>query len=220
MSAGAWIKSGALGSALLGLTLLSGTASALLIGVSGPNSTDGTAPSIIAAPAFILDDVVTNTGMEGFNEAIGVVTTVDYSIDGGGVIAAGTRVDSHMIFLNSEGTRRLTHSNVNWIFDELILGVMSDSGGLLEAASTPELGAPGTVYPTAGFPARGLEGGDSYVVSGSMLTLSMVVTEPGDWIRVVTASAAVPEPGVLGILGLGLLALGVARRRSGGSVRG
>ena len=206
----------ALGIALSG-ALITSSASASLISVTGPLSSTGTAAEIIAAPDNILDDVVTNLAQQGFDEAQGVLTSVDFGIDGGGIISAGTLVDSHMIFLNSAGGTDITHFNVQWTFDGTILGVMSDSGGTLESASTSELGAPGTNYttpfpgsgPAAPFPARGLEGGgDGYVISGNVLTLSMHVTEPGDWIRVVTAATPVPEPATLTLMLLGLAGLG------------
>jgi len=80
----------------------------------------------------------------------------------------------------------MTDANVEWIFDGPILGVMSDAGGTLEAASSGILGATGTTYPGA-FSARGMEGGDSYSVAGNQITVTMTASEPGDWIRVVTA---------------------------------
>lgn len=178
---------------------------AAIIGVTGPNSSAGTAPAIIAAPTDILDDIVFNTGMEGFNEASGVVTTVAHSIDGGGTIPIGTLVNSHMIFLNSAGSASLSHTDVVWTFDGAILGVMSNGNGSFEAASTFELGNPLTNYtvtfagsgPAAPFSNRGLESADSYVVALNQITVNMSVTEPGDWIRVVTAApdSQIPEPG-------------------------
>jgi len=212
---------------VLGTLAIAFPANALLVGVSGPNSSAGTAPAIIAPPPHALDDITTNTGMQGFNEAQGVLTTVAHGIDGAS-IPAGTLVDSHMIFLNSEGSAFLSHFNVVWTFDSQILGVMSDSGGTLEAASTFELGAPGTNYtvtfpgsgPAAPFTARGLEGlgnpaaADGYIISadGFSITVGMVVTEPGDWIRVVTA-ASVPEPTTLLLIGTGLVGLVGFRRK-------
>ena len=213
--------------AALAITVLAAPAQALLKTVVGPSSTAGVFPAIIGAPANILDDIVTNTAMQGFNEAQGVTTTVAHSIDGGGAIAAGTRVNSHMIFLNSVAPELLAHGSVFWFFNTPIIGIMSDSGGTLEAASTFELGNPATNYtatvpgsgPAPPFALRGLEGNNGTGLNGSdgyqiidpaILKVSMVVSEPGDWIRVVTA---VPEPASLAIFGLGVLALGILMRR-------
>ena len=203
---------------LLPLALIAATAAsahAALISVSGPNSSAGAAPAIVSAPANVLNDDVTNTAMRGFDEAQGVVTTTDFLIDGG-TLLAGSFVDSHMIFLNTAGTGQLSHSGVVWTFSGPILGVMSNATGSYEAASSFELGAPGTNDATCpGAPpymARGLEANDSYSVAGNMLTVNMIVTQPGDWIRVVTA-AQVPEPGSMLLFGSGVAALLLRRRR-------
>lgn len=187
----------------LAIGLLAFRADAAITGVTGPVSSVGTAAEIIPAPSDVLNNVVFNTGQQGFNEAK-VVTTNNYATDGG-LILAGTLVSSHMIFVNAEnGTEfppLLTHEDVEWTFSQAILGVMSDNDGDLEAASTPELGAPGTNYTVgpaaqvAPFPARGLEPGgpgglhtDGYSVSGNEITVTMHVSQPGDWIRVVTCA--------------------------------
>ena len=168
---------------LLSICMIAVGADAALISVSGPNSSSGIAPAIIAAPTDALDDITTNLRMEGFDEAQGVVTTVDHLTDGGFIIAAGTLVDSHMIFLNSPGGTALSHNQVVWTFSDIILGVMSDSNGNLEAASTFELGNPATNYtvtfpgsgPAAPFAARGMEAADSYLVAGNQITVNMGV---------------------------------------------
>ena len=202
---------------------------ATLISVAGPNSSMGAAAAIAPAPLHALDDIATNTAMQGFNEALGLTTSVNHNTDGGGVIAAGTMVDSHMIFLNSSGPANLSHFGTIWTFSAPIIGIMSDGNGNLEAASTFELGAPGTNYtaifggsgPAAPFPARGLEGnngtglgGDGYqLLAPNVLRIGMNVSEPGDWIRVVTRSTAiVPEPSIPLLLGIGIGALFVRRR--------
>lgn len=115
------------------------TAHATLISVTGMNSRLGVPPAIIGAPADVNDDSSANTGMRGFDERQGVLLLADLSVDGG-TIAADTTVDSHMIFLNTEGYTLNTHTGVEWTFDGEILGVMSDSTGALEVASSPILG--------------------------------------------------------------------------------
>ncbi len=141
--------------------------------------------------------------MQGFNEKQNVLLKENLKVDFGEFIEAGIRVNSHMIFLDSPQSSRVTQS-VEWLFDGDILGIMSDSRGKLEGASTAILGAEGTEYKTFG--GRGLEGNEKYTVDGNKLNLQMTVTKPGDWIRVVTKANAqsVPEPTSM----LGLLAVG------------
>ncbi|NJN40841.1 MAG: hypothetical protein HC807_08620 [Gammaproteobacteria bacterium] len=180
-------------------------ANAMLLSVTGPNSNLGAAPAIIAAPPDVNDDAAYNTGMQGFDERQNVLLGAAILIDGGGSIAAGTRVNSHMIFLNTGPGNNTTangHYNVVWTFDGIILGIMSNQNGSLEVSSSGVLGAIGTAYPNAPFAARGIEnnnGGvgpfsaDGYtILTANTLRVGMSVTEPGDWIRVVTS---VPEPG-------------------------
>lgn len=206
------IKTGLAAVCLLGLS--TAVSNGAIVGVGAGNSSAGTAAAIIAAPADVNDDAAINTGQQGFNEAQGIVTALAYDTDQG-TIAAGTRVDSHMIFLNSRGNTALSHFNIRWEFSGSILGVMANIGGSHEAASSAELGAAGTTYPSA-FGNRGLEGSyidgpfgtnDAYSIAGNFLTLSMKVTEPGDWIRIVTVSA-VPLPAALPLYAAGVALLG------------
>ena len=182
--------------------LLVASAQGSIIGVNGPVSSMGVAPTVIAPPSSVLDDLPTVNGMRGFNEAQGVLTTVAHGIDNGS-IAAGTLVNSHMILMNNAGDDLLTHFGVVWTFDTPIIGVMSDYWGAYEAMSSFELGYPGTNYTVpstvggrvAPFAMRGMESRDSYsILNPFQLQVGMSVREPGDWIRVVTA-VSVPEPG-------------------------
>lgn len=140
----------------------------------------------------------------GFDERQVVVLAAALTVDGG-VIPAGTAVNSHMILLNHESAADFTFLsvlNVSWTFNGAVLGVMSDIGGTLEAASSTLLGAPGTLYPGP-FNNRGLElapgsllrgaGGitnEGYTIVGNTLIVGMQVAQPGDWIRVITAATA------------------------------
>ncbi|WP_169566135.1 hypothetical protein [Sneathiella limimaris] len=169
---------------------------------------------IIGNPLNVLDDGTKNDRQQGFNEAQGVLLTEDLLVDGG-VIAKGMRVDSHMIFLNSRGLEKIYHYGVQWEFSGTILGVMSDIDGDLEAASSELLGAEDTTYDngntnqSAPFRKRGMEADyDGYNILGlgNVLEVDMFVTEPGDWIRVVTVSA-VPLPAALPLYGAGIAVL-------------
>lgn len=194
--------------------------SATLVSVVGPLSSLGASPAIIAPPANVLSLNALNFGQQGFNEAQSVVTSTGYLTDQG-VLPAGSLVDSHMIFFNAPGPGFAYHYGVLWTFDNPIVGVMSGILGGMEALSTPELGAPGTNYTVpflgSGLPApylgRGLEPdfGDSYVILGNSLLLNSAVTDPGDWVRVITA---VPEPSTLGMVCAGVLLFLVLIRRN------
>ncbi len=186
-------------------------ASADITGVSGPMSTRGVAAMEIAAPAFATNAAATNEAQQGFNEQQDILLTTDVAVDGG-MISSGTWVSSHMIFLNNPGGGRITHNDVVWTFDGDVLGVMSNSNGGLEMASTSILGSTTTTYPGSTFNARGFEGNDDYTISGNTLTVDMTVTQPGDWIRVVTASP-VPAPGAALLAAFGLPIAGLAKRR-------
>lgn len=194
-------------------------AGAAIIGVTGGGE-------IIAPPSDMSDDATTNTTIQGFDERQGIQLSHDLSVDDG-LIAAGTWVNSHMLFLNSAGNTRvragLNGSPISFIFDGLILGIMSDRNGEKESASNAILGAISTLYPGS-FKARGLETNsvaqtnDWYDADGSTLYLGMMVTEPGDWIRVITASPdgelpVVPAPAPAMLLGTGVIALLLVRRR-------
>lgn len=171
---------------------------------------------IIAAPASVYNDApgAENNHQQGFNEMQNVVLEFDIDVDEG-IITAGTVVNSHMIFLNTPETDIVTTDpDVQWIFDGIILGVMSDNYGVMEAATNSILGAPGTLYPGS-FNDRGLEltgvnNPDSYTVSGNSIIITMSVNEPGDWIRVITAP--VPVPGSFLLLGSAMIGFAGFRR--------
>ena len=158
---------------------------------------DGVPGKIIAAPTRVLDGAIaSSTHMVGFDERQNVLLDRDLEVDGG-MIAKGTRVNSHMILFNlpdnSDGTAAPSEwffgarAENEWIFSGPVLGVMSDMDGLLEAESTERLGAPATAYPSGAFFLRGFEDNDAYHgVGTTRLRVRMSVWQPGDWIRVIT----------------------------------
>ena len=107
----------------------------------------------------------------------------------GGSVAAGTAVDSHLIFLSPYPDHPTRHVAVTWRFSGAVLGVMSDTHCSLQMRSDTLLGSPGTKYPgRSAF--RGMERrlGDHYEINGDTLVVTMTVPQLGDWIRVITAA--------------------------------
>lgn len=171
-------------------------------------------PDIIAAVS-VQEDSPTNNHQQAFNEKQAVFLNSAINVDGG-TIAAGQTVDSHLIFLNSQGGT-FVNDRQTWGFDGQILGVMSQQNGGMLAATNSLFAAFGDYFTTGStlpFNAAGLEqnnilSGDGYIINGLLLDLRMRVTEPGDWIRVITASAVpIPAaiflfaPALLGFIGL------------------
>lgn len=193
-------------------------ANAMLVGTNGVQGAQ-----IIGAPTDITSNGAHNSVIQAFDEAADIVLGADLAVDGG-FIAAGKRIASHMIFLNSPNGEPVSAGFsglglITFTFKMKILGVMSDSKGLLEIASsyvpgtlTHFLGAEGTTYPLDWFYSRGLERTDRYAVDGKTIGLRMGVTNQGDWVRVVTASP-VPLPASVWALLLALAALGLQRLR-------
>jgi hypothetical protein len=195
--------------AVVGALFAATSASAAITGVT-PGGT------IIAAPGSALDGVNESSTMQGFDEMPGFVVGAGGLAVDGGVIAPGTLVNSHMIFLDPVDGNLTYLEDIVWTFSETVVGVMSDYTGSLEVASTGDLGALGTTYPAAAFDGRGMEPGDQddYSISGSTLTVSMQATSPGDWIRVITSETVIPEPSTIAVWSLlGLIGCAVAYRR-------
>ena len=197
---------------------LGAAAEAKIIGVAGPVSSAGAPPMhLLVAPSHVIDSMVTNEGIQGFDEEQGVSASSAWMHDTGS-LTMGETYDSHMLFLNSPGPMTIIHHEVTFTFDREIKGVMSDIFGMFEHASNGDFAKAGTIYPGGPFQYRGIETvfGDSYHVAGNTITLNLSVTQPGDWIRVVTGGPIVPEPtSVMALFGLGLMGLvGYRRRRS------
>jgi hypothetical protein len=199
---------------LLTAMLFAANSQAALVSVSGQGK--------IVSPKSVQEDYPTNTKQWGFNEQQGVVLTRDVFVDDT-VIAKGTKVDSHLIFLNSKGTKKLK-KKAKWTFDGDIIGVMSDKRGTLIKKSN-DLFAAFDDYFTKGktlpFNNAGFEGSiDEYILNSfgapTMLEVTMKVREPGDWIRVLTLSqdvSAVPVPAAAWLFAPALIGFMGLRRK-------
>lgn len=137
------------------------------------------------------------------DEAQNTVLAATVAVDGGSV-AAGTSVDSHLLWFDPKISQRVQASVT---FSGRILGVIITQSGLL--ATNDLLGLAGVTYLMPRL--VGLEGADLFSINGNVLMVDWRASTPGDHIRVITATVPVPAAG--GLLALGLLGLAAMRRR-------
>ncbi|GAA0487371.1 hypothetical protein GCM10009096_32810 [Parasphingorhabdus litoris] len=138
-----------------------------------------------------------------FNEQQGVALTAAV-----GGLAAGTLVNSHYVFFDPAGGRR-ARGYVD--FDSDILGVLTTRGPL--SSTDTLLGLSNVNYLNPG--ARGLEGNDRFSIAGNRINVDFRASSPGDFVRVLTAAPAVPEPATWAMMigGFGLVGGALRRRR-------
>lgn len=127
-------------------------------------------------------------------------------------IAQGTFVRSHFIHFDAPpGGSGAIQGFVK--FDRPIIGVIVlNTPGFRHLDDSDFLGAP-TLF-TSGSDFRGMEmTNDSFTItaSGDTLQFSMGISQPGDFIRVLT-EGDVPAPGALALAGFSMLALNRRRR--------
>ncbi len=172
---------------------------------------------VIAAPASVTDAAPVNSPLiQGFNEKSGVtlaapLTMQNYNLSPTTALA-GTTVDSHMFFMNRSGGALQTTA-ASFSFSTNVLGIITSLAGL--DATDSLLGAAGTTYED-GFTARGLEGADSVAFSGNTVSLTFAITQPGDWVRVITVAdvAPVPLPAGASLMLAGIGAFAAMRRKA------
>ena len=117
----------------------------------------------------------------------------------------GQTVDSWLLFFDPNGTGSVSGTVT---FQQNVLQVFATQVDLTNTASFQRTGYSYT-YGTSTAPE--LTGGDSVSAAGKTLTLNWNASDPGDYVRVMTA---VPEPATYAQMAAGLLALGgLARRR-------
>ena len=200
---------------LLTAMLFAANSQAALVAVSGKGK--------IVSPKSVQEDYPVNWKQWGFDEQQGVVLTRDVDVDDT-TILKGTKVDSHLIFLNSKGKKKLKKT-AKWTFDGDIIGVMSDRYGTLINKSNDLFAAFGDYFTkgkTLPFKGAGFEGSiDDYLLNSfgapTMLKVTMKVREPGDWIRVLTLSkdvSPVPVPAAAWLLAPALIGFMGLRKKA------
>jgi len=134
-----------------------------------------------------------------------------------GSIPAGTLISSYFLHADTDNLGNRDY-DLQLVFSQPILGLLVEEASLQATHSL--LGAPSTVYPSAissdGL-VEGLElGEDSLILNLATNTVSFAIGDLDtfefvDHVRIITA--AVPEPGTLTLLGIGVLVTLVAARR-------
>lgn len=165
-----------------------------------------------AAPFTVGQDNFNTNNLYAFDEAQGFVLT-DALIANFGLtnIAAGTRVNSHLVFFDPLARETLQGTIT---FDTPVLAAITLRPQLI---ASNYLGAAGVTYLDPG--SVGLEPGIDFIKLGSpdanSLRLQFLSTDaPGDHFRVITlASAPVPEPATWAMMIAGVAAIGCAMRR-------
>ena len=191
------------------LLSMGGTASATVVSgalTGGSAFTNGGTFQIIAPPAAVGNDRQQNNNLYAFNQLQNAVLLNNIPADFGPALIAGQRFNSHFVFFDP-GPSRSAIGTVT--FNAPILAVLALTAKM--NASDASFGVPGVTYDTPA--ARGLEAAtDSFSVSGNTLSLRWTASDPGDYIRVLTASA-VPEPASWALMLAGFSLLGAALRR-------
>lgn len=175
---------------------------------------------VIAAPASVTNAAPVNTPIiHGFNEQSNVLLAADLTMQNYGnpntIALTGTSVDSHMFFMNqpSGAPNPNVTTTASFSFSTAVLGIITSTSALNN--SDMLLGAVGTTY-QSGFSNRGLEGADAVSFAGNSVDLTFSLTQPGDWVRVITAAdvAPVPLPAGAPLMLAGIGAFAVMRRKA------
>ena len=196
--------------ALAGVGLATSPASAAVVSgalTGGSAFTNGGSFQFLATPpAIVGNDNQQSNNLFAFNEKANAALLVNITPDFGSALLAGQKFNSHFVFFDPDPFAAWHWSSVT--FDAPILAVLAVTAKM--NASDASFGLPSVTYLTPA--ARGLETNtDRFSVSGNTLSLDWTASDPGDYIRVLTAP--VPEPATWAMMLLGFGVVGGAMRR-------
>lgn len=204
--------------ALIGIGAVTGAEATILLGTITGGSVQVSDPAggfvkldPDAGGFTVGNDSFDTNNLYGFDELQGVTLTSALAADlGVASIAAGTRINSHLIFFDPKATQTVRGSIT---FDTPVLSVITTRAKLI---ASNYLGSPGVTYLTPG--SVGLEPGIDFVLPGfpgpdDLRAVILNADSPGDMMRVITAAAAVPEPATWAMLIAGFGVVGGAMRR-------
>ncbi len=187
---------------------------------------------LTTVPTDLGMDTYYNIHQEGLNEKQNYTLTEDLKLNKDVTIKSGVTINSHLVFFNhADGIAdNLKYSfadfDVDWVFDSVILGITYDPQSVWEYESR-YLGLDNVDYGyddfydnpngVKSYSGRGIESKrDSYTISGNTLTFNSFVQQPGDYMRIITATP-IPEPTTSLLFGIGALLISGAMRRRNNS---
>ncbi|MBV7255398.1 PEP-CTERM sorting domain-containing protein [Pacificimonas sp. WHA3] len=149
-----------------------------------------------------------------FDEDQNIAIGSNISVDVGTSLMAGDTVASHYVFFDPGPS---TTISATVTFDSAIVGIATSTQNLADSDFLAN-----TMVTYLNPSLRGLENAQDTVtiIGPNTIQIDFRASTPGDYIRVFTEfspGANVPAPGALGLLGLGIVALGLRARRTAAS---
>jgi len=182
-----------------------------------------------SAPTSLFPPLESNSTILGFAEQQGVLlgSNLPVAITSpgvwlccsglpGGTIDAGNTVNSYLLYASPSsdlnGTYTSFTGSITFSPGERIVGIIVDYAHLNNTDGL--LGAPGTTYPPLSDTTAGLEKGDKIIIGSgdeSVYVNLHIIAGNIDMIRILTTTT--PEPADFVLLGSGLIALALCRKR-------
>lgn len=191
--------------------------------MQGATTITGDANTIIVNPAptsVATNSHTSNIKIYGWAEQQGYTLTQNLVIDantagsynGGGTyatstISSGTIVNSFLLHYDKQsGNPTIT---AKFTFDSQILGLIFTTARLDASDLLRPVGQSMNVGGN-----RGLDDPGDVVISNDLRTVTFIAGGTNiDQVRIITDTAAIPEPGTYALIGTGMMALGLFRRR-------